>query len=135
MGSAVKVGDKTLTLLDPERGLITEVPWESIRRIETGRRFRKTKKGTIIGLGVGVVLGLGFSSGKGSTDDLCGIEGCASGDRFAAAFAFGVTGAGWGALIGYLRKGEAWSEVPRNVPKISLRKERGGGSVRLAISF
>ena len=57
VGNLVKIGPDNLVLADAERGLVLELPRTSITRVEVGHQRRQTKKGLLIGLAIGAVMG------------------------------------------------------------------------------
>lgn len=154
VGTLVKIGPDSLVLVDPERNVVSELPRESITRVEVGRQRRQTRKWALIGLGVGVVGALLVTSdtSQSCTDyaspgDLWGTpRTCTKGEKVAlAAVSVGVY-SGLGAIIGHRKKTDDWSDAPREdwkpresavsfrVSPILSREARGAG-LRLRLTW
>lgn len=142
VGSLVKVGPDSLTLVDPERGAVTDLPFSSITRVEVSHGQRRhTRKGLLIGAAIGIALAPVMWSGLSEDPRACGgyypdpPRACSTGEKVAfTVFSFGAS-AGIGAWVGHKRKSENWSDSPVERLKVTARPERGGGGVALTFSF
>jgi len=146
-GTLARSAAGRLSLMDAGTRSIAELPLETIAKVEVRREHRATKKGLLIGMGVGGVLAI---LGASLADSPCERYPANSGpvaaaynrecDRQASttrlAFAAVVlVPTAIGAGLGSLAKSGTWSEVPIERFKISLRPERGGGRVGLSLGF
>jgi len=137
VGNLVKVAADRLTLVDPERGSVTELPLGSVTRIEVGIERRKTKKWFLIGLGLGAIGAIAIAA---DDSESCGgwdepYHECSSNEKVALAASSLAVWGGLGALFGHTRKAIEWSNVPLERVKVSVRPERGGGRIGFAFSF
>jgi len=136
-----------LSLMDAGTRAIAELPLDAIVKVEARREHRATKKGLLIGMGVGGVLAILGASLK---DPPCERYPANSGpvaaaynrecDRQESDTRLAIAGlllvpTAIGAGLGSLTKSGTWSEVPIERFKISLRPERGGGRVGLSLAF
>ena len=117
-GTLVKLGPDSLILADPERNMISELPRNTITRVEVGHERRRTRKGLLIGLGVGALgaLGVGLSQeadcGRYDPYDRnLGARPCTNGEK--AGLSAVVIGfyAGLGAWIGHRKKTHDWADA------------------------
>lgn len=135
VGSLVKVGPDTMTLVDIDRGSVMEVPLGSISRVEVGSLHRQTRKGVLIGLGVAAVFTAAIFA---SDEPVCGPSGheaCSTEDNIAlSAFSVAVS-VGVGAWWGHSKKTETWIEAPIPHARVGVRPDRAGARVRLAFAF
>lgn len=148
VGNLVKVGSDSLTLVDSERGAVTELPLGSITRIELGHQSRKTKKGLLIGLGIGAVFAVVIAADDSPT---CGgynepYRECTSSERVALAALTLASSSGIGAWIGHTKKTTDWADVPMPSAKLSagdltwqvspaLSRDGHGGGLRLRLTW
>jgi hypothetical protein len=141
VGHLVKVGPDSLTLVDAERGAVTELPVSSITRLEVSQGQRRhTRKGMLIGTAVGAVLAPLMWASLSEDPLGCGgparpYRACTTGEKVAlTALAFGVS-AGGGAWLGHRRKSEEWSDAPVERLRVTVRPDRRGARVALTFSF
>jgi hypothetical protein len=133
--------------VDAANRSIADLPTEAIVKIEVRSEHRATKRGLLVGLGLGSVLAL---LGNSISDSPCirypensgpiaaaYNRECDSQERATRLATLGVLlapaaiGAGFGSLI----RSEKWSDVPVEHFNFSVRPERGGGSVGFHLSF
>lgn len=136
-GTLVKVGPDTLMIIDPKGGAVSELPLDSVQRIEVSRGSSLARRGFLIGAAIGVLTAVAISG-----DETLACNGyseparvCGSSERFAySAFAVGFYG-GMGALIGSRRKTDTWSDAPIGRVRLSLRPAKGGARAGLTLTF
>ncbi len=137
-----------LTLVDAANRLIAELPSKAIAKIEARGEHRATKRGLVVGLGLGSLLAL---LGNSIRDSPCSHYYPENSGPIAAAYnrecdsqkrakrlaTLGVllAPAAIGAGLGSLIRSETWSEVPVEHFTFSIRPERSGGSVGVHLSF
>ncbi len=137
IGTLVKVGPDTLMIVDPKGGLVSELPLDSVQRLEVSRASSRARRGFLIGAAVGVIGAIAIAgdetftcNGYNEPARLCG-----SSERFAySAFAVGLYG-GIGAWIGSRRKTDTWSDAPIGRVRLSLRPAKGGARAGLTLTF
>ena len=137
VGSLVKVGPDSVTLLDPERSAVTELPLTSITRIEVSQgKRRHTWQGALIGAGVG---GLGALAIAGDSSGLCGTydmpHPCSNSEKVALGALVVGAWAGIGAWLGHRKQSEDWSDSTVARLRVTVRPERGGGRVAFTMTF
>ena len=137
VGSLVKVGPDSVTLLDPERSAVTELPLNSITRIEVSQgKRRHTWQGALIGAGVG---GLGALAIAGDSSGLCGTydmpHPCSNSEKVALGALVVGFWAGIGAWLGHRKQSEDWSDSTVARLRVTLLPKRGGGRVALTVTF
>ena len=137
VGSLVKVGPDSVTLLDPERSAVTELPLTSITRIEVSQgKRRHTWQGALIGAGVG---GLGALAIAGGSSEVCGTydmpRSCSSSEKVALGALVVGFWAGIGAWLGHRKQSEDWSDSTVARLRVTLLPKRGGGRVALTVTF
>lgn len=114
VGNLVKIGSDRLTLFDPKLGAVTELPLSSLTRIEVSRERRSTRKGLLIGLGIGAFTAVVVAA---DSSESCGgynepRRPCTNNEKVAVgAAALGIYGGG-GAWLGHRKKSDVWSEAP-----------------------
>jgi hypothetical protein len=137
MGSLVKIGPDSLTLLDPERSTVTELSLDSITRVEVSRgKHGHTWQGALIGAGFG---SLGAVAIAADSSGLCGSvdlpRSCSSSEKVAWGVAVVGLWAGIGAWVGHRKQSEDWGSSTVERLRVALRPERGGGRVALTLAF
>lgn len=135
VGTLTDINSTSVTIVDSERGSITQLPLESIKRLEVSQgRHRHTRMGLLIGGAFGLALvPLVLSADCRGTD--WEPRTCNKDETAALAVAnFAVFG-GIGALIGHSRQTEAWTETPVQRLRMTVRPLRGGGRVALTLTF
>jgi hypothetical protein len=141
MGTLAKLGPDSLTLIDPERGTVMELPISSIQRLEVSQgRRRHTRKGLLSGAAVGIAFAAYVWARMSEDPEGCGGRGapyraCSKGETAAVAATFVAGSAGVGAWRGHRKQTEVWSDSPVERLRITVRPERGGGRIALTLSF
>lgn len=94
---------------------------------------RSTVKGTIIGGGIGLVLGLISAAAYAGDDDA--FSDVSAGAAIGAGLLEGVIlGAGIGAIVGLIDKSPTWEKIP--LPSVAVTGGQGGaGAVRLGLNL
>lgn len=136
-----------LTLVDAANRSITELPSKAIVKIEARGEHRATKRGLVVGLGLGSLLALlgnsipdspclHYPENSGPIAAAYNRE-CDSQKRGKRLATLGVllAPAAIGAGLGSLIRSETWSEVPVEHFTFGIRPERSGGSVGVHLSF
>jgi len=123
-GTLVSLDEITITMKDAKSDSLLDIPREDIAILETRVQESHKLQGTLIGLGVGAVLGamVGYSGG----DDPPGIMSMEAETKAAAgAVSFGLIGA----LIGALASpGEQWQDIPADKTQLGFGRCSGGGN-------
>ena len=138
VGSLVKVGPDSVTLLDPERSAVTELPLNSITRIEVSQgKRRHTWQGALIGAGVGGLGALAIAADSSTlcTDPSGTPRPCTSSEKVALGALVVGFWAGLGAWLGHRKQSEDWSNSTVERLRVTVRRERGGGRVALTLAF
>jgi hypothetical protein len=137
VGTLVKLESDTVTLVDGASGAVTELPTSSILRVEVSQgRRRHTRRGLLIGAGIGLLAGALAWSGYSETG--CGRRGETYRDcpqDTAGAIAVFATSAAVGAWLGHRKQTEQWADAPLQRLSLSVRPARRGAAVALAMSF
>lgn len=114
-GDLVRVGPDALTLVDPENGMQAELPMAAITRVQIGREHRRTRKGLLIGLAIGVLGALAVDSAD------CGsiyeARPCTSGEQMRLRVMVVGVYAGLGAAIGHRKKTMKWTDASLPEPR------------------
>ncbi len=120
VGTLVKVGADTLTLVDPKSAAVTEVPLGSISRVEVSHQRRGTARGVLMGLGIGAGFalmvaadpeGCGDTYSSGSTTATV-TRPCTTNEKVGIG-AFFIAGMGLtGAWVGHRKTTDVWSDAP-----------------------
>ena len=118
VGNLVKIGPDNLTLVDAEGGVVLELPRTSITRVEVSHQTRATKKGLLIGLGVGALGGAALAAGPSwfSEGNPCARPDepdreCSSGEKVGFFVAGLAVWGGIGAWIGSRKKTDHWKDA------------------------
>jgi hypothetical protein len=136
-GTLVKVGPDTLMIVDPRGGVVTELPFDSVQRLEVSRRGSRARRGLLIGAALGALAAIAVYGDETFTCNTSNEPArvCGSSERFAySAFAVGFYG-GIGAWIGNRRKTDTWSDAPIGSVRLSLRPAKGGARAGLTLTF
>jgi hypothetical protein len=135
VGRLLDSSESAVTLEGPDRSPLV-LQRQQIERLEVSLRRSQRKKGALIGLGVGFLLGAALVTADSSECPppeevfLC-LD--FSGPEYAAAG--GVLAGAGGALIGALAApGEKWGPVGSHRAQVLVGPARGGG-VRFGVSF
>lgn len=137
VGTLISRSAQELIILDPKTGAVSELPADSVRRVEVSRRGSHARRGLLIGLAVGALTALAISADDSLTCNGYGEPSrpCRDSEKaLYAAFAFGLYG-GTGAWIGSRVKTDSWSDAPLGRARLSLRPGRSGARADLTLSF
>lgn len=141
VGSVVRIGPDSLTLVDPKGGGVTDLPLDSITRVEVSPRGAATL-GRDCSL-VRQLASLRAPSPRRVTrkwdvalpGDPTSLAVTVAGEKAGFIALGALTWGGIGAWLGHRKQSDDWSDVPVERLRLTVRPERGGGRVAFTFSF
>jgi hypothetical protein len=125
-GTVIQMDQTSVSISAGDRASVS-VPRESITRLEVNTgRHRQTKAGALTGAVIGAALG--------AAHPCFAMVGCDEQNAGAAALIYGLTGAGYGAIVGALIKVDRWTALPLDRVRVTPVATPGRG-VGLSVSF